>query len=52
MHVTETDNTVYIRLMGLRCQRIAQKDHQIDLIVFDLCAKLLCAFVQSKLESL
>ena len=41
MHITQAHYIAYIRLMGLGCQWIPQKDHQIDLVVFDLCTNLL-----------
>ena len=41
MHITQAHYIAYIRLMGLGCQWIPQKDHQIDLVVFDLCTDLL-----------
>ena len=42
MRITDAKNTVNIRLMRLWCQRIAQKNDKIDVIVLDLRAKLLC----------
>ena len=41
MHITQTDYIIDIRFMHLWCQRIAQKDNKVDLIVFDLCTDLL-----------
>ena len=32
---------IYIRLMSLRLYRVTQKNHKVDLIVFDLCSELL-----------
>ena len=36
VHIAEFDNIVYIRLMPLGIERIAQKYEQIDLILLDL----------------
>ena len=41
MHIAEFDNIVYIRLMPLGIERIAQKYEQIDLILLDLRPDLL-----------
>lgn len=43
MGITDAHNRIDIRLMGLRSQGIAQKNHKVDLIVFDLCSELLYA---------
>ena len=43
MHVTELHHIVYVGLMPLGIERVAQKNQQIDLILFDLCANLLHA---------
>ena len=43
VHITELDNIVYIRLMPLGIERIAQKYEQIYLILLDLCSDLLHA---------
>jgi hypothetical protein len=41
MHVTELYNVVYIGLMPLGSERVAQKDQKIDLVLLDLRADLL-----------
>ena len=43
VHITALDNMVYIRLMPLGIERIAQKDELIYLILLDLCPDLLHA---------
>ncbi len=50
MNIAQPHHVIYIRLMGLRGQRIAKKDHKVDLIMLDLRADLLLSAKMSGKE--
>ena len=41
MHVAESENTVDVRFIALRRNRISKEYHKVNVVVCNLCAKLL-----------
>jgi len=50
MNITHSQKGAHIRLMGLRGERVSQKDYKIDLIIGDESANLEVATQRTRLE--